>query len=125
GSVTRKYGGTGLGLTISRHLAELMGGALSVESTPGKGSCFIVTLPFGVAHKVVAAVSTVPAVEIIRDLPPLRILFVEDDEFNIRFGVSLFKRLQQEIVVVRNGQACLDALEQDRFDIVLMDIYMP
>jgi len=125
GSITRKYGGTGLGLTISRHLAELMGGALSVESTPDKGSCFIVTLPFGVAHAVVAAVSTVPAVEIIWDLPPLRILFVEDDEFNIRFGVSLFKRLQQEIVVVRNGQACLDALEQGRFDIVLMDIYMP
>jgi PAS domain S-box-containing protein len=125
GSISRKYGGTGLGLTISRHLAELMGGALSVESTPGKGSCFIVTLPFGVSHAAAVAIKTVPAVEIIWDLPPLRILFVEDDEFNIRFGVSLFKRLQQEIVVVRNGQECLDVLEQGRFDIVLMDIYMP
>jgi len=125
GSITRKYGGTGLGLTISRHLAELMGGALSVESTPGKGSCFMVTLPFGISRTAAVALKTVPAVEIIRDLPPLRILFVEDDEFNIRFGVSLFKRLQQEIVVVRNGFECLDVLEQGRFDIVLMDIQMP
>ena len=125
GSITRKYGGTGLGLTISRHLAELMGGALAVESTPGKGSCFIVTLPFGMSHSAAVAVKTVPPVEIIWDLPQLRILFVEDDQFNIKFGASLFKRLQQEIVVVQNGQECLDALAQGSFDLVLLDIQMP
>jgi PAS domain S-box-containing protein len=125
GSVTRKYGGTGLGLTISRHLAELMGGALAVESTPGKGSCFIVTLPFGVGHTAAVALKTEPKVEISWDFEPLRLLFVEDDESNIRFGTSLFKKLQQEIVVARNGQECLDALKQGRFDLVLLDIQMP
>jgi PAS domain S-box-containing protein len=125
GSITRQFGGTGLGLTISRRLAEFMGGNISVESTPGVGSCFTVTLPFSIAQKPDAAEEAPPKAMIRWDGPPLRILFAEDNPINIKFGTSLLKKLGHNVVSVVNGNDCLTALEQDTFDLVLMDIQMP
>jgi len=124
-SISRKYGGTGLGLTISLRLAELMGGSISVESSPGIGSCFKVTLPFTVGGET-DSIQVAPAkTTVVWDGPLLRILFVEDDEINIKFGVSLLKKMGHDVTVVENGRECLTALEQGTFDLVLMDIRMP
>ena len=125
GSISRKFGGTGLGLTISLRLAELMGGTISVESTPGVGSCFTVTLPFSVGREIATIQPATSITTICWDGPPLRILFAEDDQVNIKFGATLLKKLGFDVTVVENGRECLSALEQDTFDLVLMDIQMP
>jgi CheY-like chemotaxis protein len=125
GSISRKFGGTGLGLTISRKLAELMGGTISVESLQGVGSCFSIALPFLIGTttfiREVAATPTISG----WDGPPLRVLFVEDEQINITFGIGLLKKLGLNVTTADNGRKCLAALEKAEFDIVLMDIQMP
>ena len=124
-SITRKFGGTGLGLTICKRLAELMGGDISVESTQGVGSCFKLTLPFSLPSVSEAGRLPGPALRPLWDLPPLRILFVEDNPVNTKFGVTLLGKFGHEVVAVENGSECLTALETGTFDLVLMDIRMP
>jgi len=125
GSISRRYGGTGLGLTISRKLAELMGGTITVESTPGLGSCFAVTLPFIISTTpfIRQAAPTTTASE--WDGPPLRVLLVEDDQVTITFGEALLKKLGHSVTTAEDGRQCLAALGKKEFDIVLMDIQMP
>jgi PAS domain S-box-containing protein len=124
-STTRKFGGTGLGLSISRRLAELMDGSLIVESKAGAGSCFTVTLPFFIARVVEeldeSSVTTAPAWE----GAALRVLFVEDNEVNVKFGMTMLRKLGHQVVLAHNGMDCLVALKKERFDLVLMDIQMP
>jgi PAS domain S-box-containing protein len=124
-STTRQFGGTGLGLTISRRMAELMGGSISVESTPGIGSCFTVILPMLVARTDVAEDDTNEEASVTWDRPPLRILFVEDNPINTKTGTSILVRLGHDVVSVENGVECLVALKNGAFDLVLMDIQMP
>jgi len=125
GSTTRKFGGTGLGLTISRRLAALMGGTITVESTPGAGSCFTVILPFSMQSGNCFAKTVAPAMPATWDGLPLRILLVEDNEINITYGANLLGMLGQDVVVAENGSECLAELAQGSFDMVLMDIQMP
>lgn len=125
GSITRKYGGTGLGLTISRHLVKLMGGNISVESIHGSGSCFRVILPFLTVKGDVATHEPPLKTMACWDGPPLRILLAENDRTNIVFATSLLKKLGLDAIAVENGRECLETLEQGDFDIVLMDIHMP
>jgi signal transduction histidine kinase len=125
GSTTRKFGGTGLGLTISMRMVELMGGNLSVESVQGSGSSFTATLPFKISRNNSAVSIPDNTIKGIWGAPPLRILFVEDNPINMMFGLSLLEKLGHEVVTKENGRECLSALEVDTFDLVLMDIQMP
>ncbi len=125
GSTTRRFGGTGLGLVISQRLVELMGGGIALDSTPGTGSVFSVTLPFA---RSLGPVAEPPATTLpIYAVEGLRILLVEDNAINVTVARTLLQRRGVGVTVAGNGQEALDFLDADpnAFDIVLMDLQMP
>ena len=124
-STTRQFGGTGLGLTICRNLAELMGGSIEVESTLGAGSCFKLILPFDLAEQEISSVELTKQTTLDWSGPTLRVLFVEDNQINMAFDKVICRKLGFNGVFVENGRECLAALERETFDVVLMDIQMP
>ncbi len=124
-STSRLYGGTGLGLTISQSLAELMDGKITVESTQGVGSCFRLTIPFSVISKSAPEIEVHTDKTVLWEGKPLRILLVEDNPVNIRFQTALLKKIGHDVVVAENGIDCLSLYKQSPFDLILMDIQMP
>ncbi len=128
-SISRKYGGTGLGLAITRKLIELQGGTIRVESEVGKGSRFIVEIPFDVVA--VAAPAADPALRssVAATTSPgtARLLLVEDNAVNQRVVLAMLRKKGYAIDVANNGQEALTILEQSAapFDLILMDVQMP
>jgi PAS domain S-box-containing protein len=123
GSTTRKYGGTGLGLAIARQLAELMGGEVGVDSTPGVGSRFWITARLGIAENDSNLGAELP----VWDETQLkgRVLFVEDEPINREIGQDLLAAAGLDVVVAENGLVAVNCYKQSNFDLVLMDVQMP
>jgi CheY-like chemotaxis protein/HPt (histidine-containing phosphotransfer) domain-containing protein len=119
-SMTRRFGGTGLGTTIARQLVELMNGRIAVESQLGVGSHFHIHVPLPLGE----AVSGYEEIRHIA-LPPLSILVADDVPQNLELLQLALGRAGHRIVTAADGQEALERFQTERFDIVLMDVQMP
>ena len=128
-STTRRFGGTGLGLTITQRIITLLDGDIRVESSPGQGSCFEVRIPFRPAapHLLAQGPQTRRVDSDLPLLAGLTILVAEDNDIN-QLVISEHLRAEGcQVVLVGDGRAAVERVRQDgpTFDLVLMDIQMP
>ena len=131
-STTRQYGGSGLGLAICERLCALMGGRIWVESESGKGSAFHFTVWVRRSKDASDAIAYAPGQDTRGTLDPgmaarlpLRILLTDDDVVGRRVGLAILKKMGYQPTSASSGKEALDALEQERFDLVFMDMLMP
>ncbi|OYY95588.1 MAG: hypothetical protein B7Y41_03560 [Hydrogenophilales bacterium 28-61-23] len=130
-STTRRFGGTGLGLALSRQLAEMLGGGIGVESSPGQGSRFTLSLDSGPAGPFIdnaeQATRLQQSAQVPKDLPALSgsILLAEDNPDNQRLIGLNTRRLGAEITLVENGELAVAAALARPYDLILMDMQMP
>ena len=122
-STARKHGGSGLGLSITKKLAEMMGGTIKVQSTQGKGSVFTVDIPFKVS-------TNVNETAVVSDFTQIHALVVDDSEDSCEYSGILLERLGVRYEYVLSGEAALEALEEaedkdDPFTLCLIDWKMP
>ncbi len=132
-SIAKKYGGTGLGLAISKHFAAMMEGEMGVESKKGKGSNFWFTV---VLYKTdltkeqqeteeAAEKPVIPKKEDKKEIKSLNILLVEDNLLNQKFAEAILKKKNYNVDIAKNGKIGVELFEENKYDIILMDIQMP
>ncbi|HKB59939.1 MAG TPA: ATP-binding protein [Gallionellaceae bacterium] len=130
-SFTRHYGGSGLGLTISRKLVELFGGEIGVDSTAGQGSVFWFTARFGKVRPAPAPRTARSAQEMqelgaaVAAIKGARVLLAEDHAFNQQVAMEFLNDAGAAVCVANNGEEALDLLRHQVFECVLMDVQMP
>ena len=135
-STSRKYGGSGLGLSISQRLVQLMGGQISVESQPGQGSTFKFALNFGhpapgspeskrALKSQAAAKELKVSPDTLDRLHGGQVLLVEDNEINQFVALEMLQATGLQVTLAVSGEQALELVQAQRFDVILMDIQMP
>ncbi len=124
-STTRKYGGTGLGLTISKQLIKMMGGDVSVRSQPGQGSSFSLTLLLQKTSEEYIEFDDENQISMVSVRSGAKILLAEDNEFNQEVAVLILEDLGLQVKVACNGIQALEMVRYEPFDLILMDVQMP
>ncbi len=127
-SVTRKYGGSGLGLTIVKQLVELQRGTIEVTSREHKGSNFVVRIPyafeFSTGRRQTAAPKATGSVPDLR-LEGTKILLVEDNDINRLYAKSILQQWKCIVDIAENGLVAIEKIKYNPYDVVLMDVQMP
>lgn len=127
-STTRRFGGTGLGLVISRQLTEALGGELSVNSAPGEGSCFAFNLPLVEPKRDTDfsdKPSTLKARDVSVEFEGCKVLVVEDNSVNRKVATAILHKLKVDVEHAENGKIALEKVQNGNFDLILMDCSMP
>ncbi|MFM2317836.1 MAG: hypothetical protein RLZZ215_457, partial [Pseudomonadota bacterium] len=124
-SITRSYGGTGLGLTISSRLVGMMGGQLRLESESGQGSLFYFSLLLTTAKQTLPTTQSVSNANLLPANTALKILLADDNAVNRLLARRLLNKAGHEVILAENGREALEAWEAERPDVILMDVQMP
>ncbi|MCP1995581.1 ATP-binding protein [Flavobacterium sp. HSC-61S13] len=123
--IEKKFGGTGLGLNISKRIAELLYGNISVSSELGKGSTFTLRLPIMISNKKATDLEDEISIDDLSVLKDKRILIIDDDALQLQLMKEVFEPLVQEVTLLNDASLIIEVLEQSAYDVILTDIQMP
>lgn len=123
-SITRKFGGSGLGLSIARSIIQIMGGTIAIQSEKGKGTKVDIRIPMRISNDKTKQ-EIVEMTDLQKSLKGLRVLAVEDNELNRMVLQVILKKCEVILSIAHNGQEAIDMIQEREFDIVLMDVQMP